>query len=202
MMVRLLTIVPLLSAFLYPSAVQAQSDSAIELVQARAIVLGDLMRSLASRDHGTVQFRETRYFSKLKDPVVLTGTLSFEKPLRLTKIVERPRWERIDVVDDEVSIRTSEGQVPRTLRLSDTPSLNGLIVALRATLSGNEAQLVELFALHISGVQSDWHLDLLPRGGAIRDKIIQISVTGRGGEPTSFLIVLRTGDRTLIEILG
>jgi len=191
----------LLSLFSPGAGLRAQPAPAPQWAQAAALQLADLMRMLATQERGAVRFRETRHFTRLKEPVVMTGTLSFQKPDRLTKLVERPKWERIDVVRNQASIRTGENETPRVIQLSEIPALNGLIVALRATLVGDPAQLVEMFAIHPTGTADAWRLDLVPRSSAVQEKVSQIAITGRKGMPSSFTLTQRNGDRIVIDIV-
>jgi hypothetical protein len=191
----------LLSLFAPGAGARAQAIPAPQRAEAPALQLQDLMRMLAAQERGAVRFRETRHFARLKEPVVVTGTLSFQRPDRLTKLVERPRWERIDVVRNEVSIRTGENDTPRVIQLAEIPALNGLIVALRATLVGDQAQLVEMFAIHPTGTPDAWRLDLVPRSSAIQEKVSQIAIAGRKGIPVSFTLTQRNGDRIVIDII-
>ena len=158
------------------------------------------MGLLAKQERGSVRFRETRHYARLKEPIVVIGALSFQKPDRLTKIATQPKWERVDIVGAEATLRASESEPARTIRLDDVPALNALIVALRATLIGDDAQLVRMFAIHLTGTKDDWRLVLVPRIAAIQEKVAQITIAGRGGVPTKFALVQSNGDRVVIEI--
>lgn len=177
-----------------------QSLRAVELAEAAPLQLAELMGLLAKQERGSVRFRETRHYVRLKEPIVVIGALSFQKPDRLTKIVTQPKWERVDIVGAEASLRASESEPARTIRLDDVPVLNALIVALRATLVGDDAQLVRMFAIHLTGTKDDWRLVLVPRTAVIQEKVAQITIAGRGGVPTQFALVQSNGDRVVIEI--
>ena len=86
------------------------------------------------------------------------------------------------------------------MQLSDFPALNGMIVALRATLTGNERQLLEVFAIHLRGTKEDWHIQLFPRASAIQEKIAEIVISGRNDRPTTFALNHRNGDRIMIHL--
>ncbi len=162
--------------------------------------LAELMGLLAKRERGSVRFRETRHFARLKEPIVVSGSLSFQKPDRLTKIVEQPKWERVDIVGGEASLRAGENEPARTVRLEDVPALNALIVALRATLVGDDAHLVQVFAIHLTGTKEAWQLILVPRVAAIQAIVAQIAIAGRDGVPIQLALTQRNGDRVVIEI--
>lgn len=178
----------------------AQSSSIIQLSESADIKLAELMQLLGQRSHGAVRFRETRHFARLKEEIVVTGVMSFQTPDRLVRIVEQPKWERIDVAGNEVTVTTGRHDPPRTIQLSDFPALNGMIVALRATLTGNESQLLEVFAIHPEGTKEDWRIRLFPRAGAIQEKLVEIVISGRNDRPTRFALTQRNGDRIVISM--
>ena len=178
----------------------AQSSSNIHRVESADLKLADLMELLGRKQRGTVRFRETRHFARLKEEIVVTGTMSFQKPDRLTRIVEQPRWEQIEVAGNEVTITTARQDQARTIQLSEFPALNGMIVALRATLTGNESQLLEVFAIHLLGTREEWRLQLFPRASAIQEKIAGIEISGRNDRPTRFALNQRNGDRIMIDL--
>lgn len=173
----------------------------IQLSESADIKLSELMQLLGRRQHGTVRFRETRHFVRLKEEIVVTGVMSFQKPDRLVRIVEQPKWEQIDVAGNEVTVSTGRHEPTRTIQLSDFPALNGMIVALRATLTGSESQLLEAFAIHPVGTKEEWHLRLFPRAAAIQQKIVEIVISGRNDRPTKFALTQRNGDRIVIDMI-
>ena len=62
------------------------------------------MRAFAGVQSARARFTETKQLALLKAPLVLTGTLTYQRPDRLEKHVLTPYDERIAIAGTEISV--------------------------------------------------------------------------------------------------
>ena len=67
--------------------------------------LDELMRALAQRRHGKVEFVEQHFLALLSRPVESSGELIYDAPDRLEKRTLEPKPESLLLVGDELTIR-------------------------------------------------------------------------------------------------
>src|SRR5271165_666930 len=93
--------------------------------------LDDLMRLLAERQHGRVDFVEQHFLALLKRPVESSGELIYDAPDRLEKRTLEPRTESIVLAGDVLTIR--RGRTNHVLDLAAYPQILPFIESIRAT---------------------------------------------------------------------
>ncbi|NJN46653.1 MAG: hypothetical protein HC808_09415 [Candidatus Competibacteraceae bacterium] len=101
--------------------------------------LPQLMNRLAEVKTINARFQERKELAMLAEPLLLTGTLSYNAPHYLQKHTLQPYDERYTVDQDWLTIETSEGR--RNLYLPGHVEVGALVEAIRATLAGDLATL-------------------------------------------------------------
>ena len=156
------------------------------------------MKQLAGGGSSRVRFTETRHSALLKQPLVLTGTLAFERPDRLEKRVSTPFSEVVAIEGSRVSI-TRPGEAGRTLVVPAGPA-RALVESLRATLAGDLAALTRHFGVDVGGASDDWTMTLTPRDAALASTIVRVDFAGNGNRVRRIEVVEAGGDRTVTTI--
>ncbi|MFP5475067.1 MAG: LolA-related protein, partial [Gammaproteobacteria bacterium] len=125
-----------------------------------AFDLNELMALLAQRRSGEARFTEQRYVRGLDGPLDSAGVLSFTAPDKLVRRTLTPRPESMEVQGNVLIL--SRGGRTRTLSLDAMPELQGMMEAMRGTLSGNAPALLRYFKADVKGDAKAWTLDLVP----------------------------------------
>ena len=125
-----------------------------------AFDLSELMGLLAKQKSGEARFTEQRFVHGLEGPLDAAGTLSFDAPDKLVRRTLSPRVETMAVEGNTLTL--SRGGRNRTLALDSMPELQGLVEAMRGTLSGDGATLQRYFSSTVAGSAGKWTLDLTP----------------------------------------
>jgi hypothetical protein len=171
--------------------------------------LAELMRSLGRKKHGSARFRERRYIGVLTQPIDLSGTLSFTPPDRLEKNTLSPKWERLVVEGDrltiDVELDAPEPAVPGPLRhqsltLADYPEIRAFIECIRGTLAGDLDALERFYDLRVEGEAESWKLILTPREEKMRSVVTAIRVGGSQERIDSIEIGEANGDRSVMTV--
>jgi hypothetical protein len=161
--------------------------------------LNDLMSQLAQRRHGTADFREEKYVSVLKRPVISSGTLVYDAPDHLEQRTLLPHPQ--SVVLDHGILSMQLGSRSRTVRLADYPQLAPLIDGIRATLAGDRQALELAFELQFSGTLDHWKLSLTPRDAQISATLTHIELEGERDAVREVRVQQRDGDHSLMHII-
>ena len=149
---------------------------------------------------GTYRFAEERYLQYLTEPLRLEGTLSYTQEGQLVRRVTSPRPEQAVIDGNLVTIHINKMDPPVRVLLSEQPVLNALILALRATLTGDLAMLKENFKTQLMGSEQAWSLRLIPDSNDLRQSVDGVLIEGRANEIRTIEIVEANGDRTVITI--
>ena len=160
--------------------------------------IGQLMDSLARNKGGRVRFVEKKYFALLDKPVVSSGEMTFTPPDRLEKRTQQPKPELLLLDRDTLSLE--RGKQKFTLRLAEQPEAQVFVDSLRGTLSGNRAALERSYALHLSGNEQQWSLNLLPSDPRIAAMVSRITVGGTRSQVRSIEYLQADGDRAVMSI--
>ncbi|RYY89120.1 MAG: outer membrane lipoprotein carrier protein LolA [Comamonadaceae bacterium] len=164
-----------------------------------AFDLPELMALLARQKQGEGTFTEQRTVRGLDRPLYASGTLSFVAPDRLTRRTLSPRPESMAV--DGNSVTLTRGNRTRSMTLDSIPELQGLVEAMRGTLSGNGDVLQRYFRTRLSGGTNSWALDLEPTDERLSAQLASLRLTGRGGEVLGVEMEFRGGDRSVMDIV-
>jgi len=164
--------------------------------------LSRLTAALAQDVGSTVRFSEERQLQYLTEPLFLEGTLTFKPPGYLERQVVQPKWQRMIIDGDLVSIEENWKDPPIRVLLSDYPALEAFVAALRSILAGDQRSLERTYATALEGTEDAWLLSLTPRPQHLRDAVSEVRITGAGGNIQSIEIMESEGDRTIITIHG
>ena len=159
-----------------------------------------LLRSLARTPPATIRYVEVRYSKLLTEPLVVSGRLSYLGPGRFDRVVERPYDETSSIRDGEVVVRRGDQPATR-FSLKRAPALEGLLDTFGALLAGDGALLQRSFTSTLSGDESSWRFDLVPRSQAIGKWLSGIVIDGADDVPRCITLTEPDGDRGVM-LLG
>jgi hypothetical protein len=163
--------------------------------------LTELMRALSAVPHAQARFVERRYLQVLKQPLELSGTLSYTAPGRLVKHTLAPRAERMTVEADRLLIEDLVKGRSRSLSLQDYPVLWAFIESFRATLQGDQAALERFYRPQLDGDRVRWTLSLQPRERRMRSMVSVIRISGSAERVTGIEIEETRGDRSVMTVV-
>ena len=183
----------------------ARSTLVVLLLPALSIAqdwdLGALMREMAAVPASRTRFVETRHLALLTRPLELKGSLTYERPHRLTKHVESPFDETLTVDGEALSLVNKTKGEQRVVSLRDQPALRALVESVRATLAGDRAQLERHYRVKFSGARDAWQLGLVPRDAQLRGTVTSIALTGAGARLHRIEVLEGGGDSSVMTIL-
>ena len=159
-----------------------------------------LLDRLVQTPPATIRYVEVRYSKLLTEPLVVSGRLSYLGPGRFDRVVERPYDETTSIRDGEVVVRRGD-QPPMRFSLKRAPALEGLLDTFGALLAGDGALLERSFTSTLSGDESAWRFDLVPRSRAIGQWLRGIVIDGAGTVPRCITLTETDGDRGVM-LLG
>ena len=188
-MTRLLTY--LAGAMLFAAATTACAAAA-------PLGLGPLMDALAASPHGTATFTEQKFISFLDAPVESSGTLRFIAPARLEKHTLEPAAESLVLDGEELTV--ARGKRKQVLQLKDYPEIAGMIVSIRATLSGDRRALEKVYRLRLTGTAARWTLVLVPLDAKVARMVKRIEMQGAQAEVRTVEIQQADGDYSIMTI--
>ena len=172
---------------------------ALSASSAWAFELPDLMGLLAKQKSGEARFTEQRFVRGLEGPLNASGTLSFTAPDKLSRRTLTPRPE--SMVVDGNNVVLSRGERTRTIALDSVPELQGLVEAMRGTLSGDTAALTRYFKSAVGGSAEGWTLDLQPIDNRLAAQVRSVRMSGRGSEVLGLDMEFVGGDRSVMTIV-
>ena len=164
-----------------------------------AFDLPDLMGLLSKQKSGEARFTEQRFVRGLDGPITAAGTLSFQAPDKLTRETTLPRPESMAVDGNQLTL--SRGGRTRTLTLDSMPEMQGMVEAMRGTLSGDAGTLQRYFKSKLGGSRDGWTLDLAPTEERLAAQVDSVRLTGRAGEVLGVEMTFRGGDRSVMTIV-
>jgi hypothetical protein len=163
--------------------------------------LPELMRELAAVPQAQARFVERRYMQVLKQPLELTGTLSYVVPGRLVKHTLTPRPERMTVEADRLLIEDLAKGRSRTLSLQDYPVVWAFIESFRATLQGDLVALERFYRPQLEGTRGSWKLSLQPRERRMAAVVSAIRIAGSAARVNQIEIEETRGDRSVLTLV-
>lgn len=159
------------------------------------------MQEMAAVPASRTRFVETRHLALLTRPLELKGSLTYERPHRLTKHVESPFDELLTVDGETLSLVNRTKGEQRLVSLREQPALRALVESVRATLAGDRAQLERHYRLKFSGARDAWKLQLVPREAQLRGYVESIALSGAGAQLQRIEVLETGGDRSVMTIL-
>ncbi len=141
-----------------------------------------LVERLAREAPSSVGFTEARYSQLLREPLVVSGELTYLGAAGLDRRVTSPYRETTTIRGNTVRIER-EGQDVRSFALGRVPQLEGFLTAFGALLAGDSAALERSFAIAATGDEGGyWTLELTPLDVRARRNAVVIGIYGSGGE--------------------
>lgn len=158
-----------------------------------------LMAELAQVQTSHARYSEVRRISMLKQPLDLSGTLSYSRPGRIEKNQILPFRETLRIDADEITVER-DGRT-RTVATRDSPLAAALVETLRAILAGDAAGLGRLYEVSVRGPRERWELTLRPREPEVTAIVNEIDVGGSGSRVSRIEIRVPGGDRSVMTIV-
>jgi hypothetical protein len=140
--------------------------------------LPQLMYELAQVRSASARFTERKTLRVLKAPLTIVGTLEYEAPDHLQKVILSPYHERFRVDANQISIVAGPEHRTQTLALSDQPQVAGLVEGIRATLAGDLPMLEQLYDVRLGGSDKQWELFLRPKSRELAQFVTWIQIRG------------------------
>lgn len=153
-----------------------------------------LMHALSRIESGQKRYTEIKTMAVLKEPMRLSGTLSYRAPSFLEKRVLSPFEERYTVDGDSLTIENPAKGIKQTLSLASQPAIWAFVESIRAPLAGDLATLNRFYKISFGGSQRNWLLALVPtepdmarlvrfiRIRGSNDRIERIEIEETGGD--------------------
>lgn len=160
-----------------------------------------LLAALAREPPQSIGFTEIRSSALLDRELVVSGTLEYAGPGKLSRSVLTPYAERTDIDGDEVRIYRA-GRPERRFSLKRAPELGGLLTGFAAILGGDRAALEREFELSLANGAAGWQLTLIPRSNRARARVASIRVRGVDEAPDCIVTVANDGGATAELLLG
>lgn len=160
--------------------------------------LGDTMRLLAQRRHGTAGFVEQQFLAMLKKPVESRGELIYDAPDRLEKRTIEPHPESLLLEGDVLTVQ--RGRRRHVLDLRSYPQILPFVESIRATLAGDLPALSRVFNVEFTGSLERWSLRLVPLDSALAKTVARIRIEGARDSLLSVEIRQPDGDRSLMTV--
>jgi hypothetical protein len=160
--------------------------------------LPQVMRLLAARRHGQVDFVEQHFLSVLKRPVESYGVMVYDAPNRLEKRTVEPRPEDLILDGNELTLER-KGRT-HVLDLAAYPSILPFIESLRATLAGDLPALERVFNVDFAGNLDRWTLSLSPRDSKVSKTVSRVRIDGSRDDLLKVEILEAHGDRSLMTL--
>ena len=169
-------------------------------VTAPARTLAELEKALLRQPPQNTPFVDYRFSHLLKKAAVASGTLEYRPDGVWVRVIEKPRAERAEIVDEEIRMQR-DGEPVRRVSLSRAPQLRLLLNSLRALLEGRITQMGDEFSVTMSARGESWGLRLVPRDARLARKVARIDVFGTGDAPGCIEMVEPDGDASF-TLLG
>jgi outer membrane lipoprotein-sorting protein len=144
------------------------------------------------------QFTQTQTLSAMKQPLVSTGMLVFERDRGVIWRVDTPYAATYVITDAGVAEVDANGRRIRTKSAQGVRGVAQVSKMIRAMLGGDLSALYSQFDVDAEGSASDWTLGLKPNQPQLAQAIKGLHMTG-GAFLRSLRIDLANGDVTRIE---
>jgi Outer membrane lipoprotein carrier protein LolA-like len=160
--------------------------------------LNEVMRLLAARQHGRVEFIEQQFLSMLKQPIESSGELRYDAPDRLEKRTLKPHAETLVLTGGVLTVE--RGHTRRVMDLHSYPQVLPFVESIRATLAGDRGSLERLFHVDFAGTVSRWTMTLVPLESKVKQSVSQVRIDGIRDQLLKVEIRQPDGDRSLMTL--
>ena len=162
--------------------------------------LEQLMSGFAAQSTSEKRFVEKKTMSVLREPLQLSGTLSYAAPSHLEKRILIPSEERYVVDGNTLLVENKSRNLSRSFSLQSYPAIWAFVESFRATLAGDAATLRRFYALQLSGDKLKWELALTPQQADMARMVSAIHIKGHANQITQIAIDETSGDRSVMTI--
>jgi len=166
--------------------------------QAEFSDLNEVMRLLAMRQHGRVEFIEQQFLAVLKQPIESSGELRYDAPDRLEKRTQKPRAETLLLTGGVLTVE--RGHNKRVMDLHSYPQVLPFVESIRATLAGDRGSLERLFHVDFAGSVARWTMTLVPLESKVKQSVSQVRIDGIRDQLVKVEIRQPDGDRSLMTL--
>ncbi|MGA7964315.1 MAG: LolA-related protein [Gammaproteobacteria bacterium] len=140
-----------------------------------------IVRRLAKQPPTRTPFAQAQFSPLLDRALVLKGELAWDGGQKLERIVEQPYSGHTVIAGTEVSV-TRAGYGTKKYSLNRAPAMKALLDGLIAVLSGDPAQLHDVFNATLQGrADAYWTLLLVPRDPKLAHDLKQLTLDGYAG---------------------
>ena len=160
--------------------------------------LDEVMRLLAMRQHGRVEFVEQHFLAVLKRPIESSGELRYDAPDHLEKRTLLPRPETLLLDGGDLIVERNGRR--HVLDLHRYPQIQPFIESIRGTLAGDRNALERVFHLEFAGGVERWSLTLAPVDGSPARAVKQVRIDGSRDHLLRVEILQSDGDRSLMTL--
>jgi hypothetical protein len=160
--------------------------------------LDEVMRLLAARQHGRVEFVEQHFLHILDHPIESSGELRYDAPDRLEKRTLKPRAETLLLAGGVLTVERASGR--RVVDLRAYPQIQPFVESIRATLAGDRTSLERLFHLEFAGSLGRWTITLVPLDSNVKRSVAQVRIDGMRDQLLKVEIRQPDGDRSLMTL--
>jgi len=160
--------------------------------------LDEVMRLLATRRHGRVEFVEQHFLAVLRRPVESSGELLYDAPDHLEKRTLLPHPENL--VLDGGALTVERGERRRVVDLHRYPQIQPFVESIRATLAGDRGALERVYRLEFAGSLARWSLTLEPLDRELARVVQQVRIDGSRDQLLRVEIRQPDGDRSLMTL--
>jgi Outer membrane lipoprotein carrier protein LolA-like len=160
--------------------------------------INDVMRLLAMRQHGHVEFVEQHFLSMLSHPIESSGELRYDAPDRLEKRTLQPHAESLTLAGGVLTVERAHGR--RVMDLHAYPQVEPFIEGIRATMAGDRRALERVFKVDFAGSIARWTLTLIPLESSTKQSVAQVRIDGTRDQLLKVEIRQIDGDRSLMTL--
>lgn len=166
--------------------------------EGKGATLDQVMKLLAQRKQGQVDYTEEDYLALLDRPVKSSGVLVYRAPDHLEKRTLKPKKESLVLQGDELTVQ--RGHRTYHVQVSAYPQVAPFVDAVRDTLAGDEGGLEKVFHVGFTGTVAEWKLRLVPLDRDVARKVSRVEITGGRDEIHSVEILQADGDRSVMTL--
>lgn len=175
--------------FTHPFTLAAAALALLAALPAFALSLDDLAHQLAAEGDVSGRFEQRRYLADLDTHIEGHGRYRFEQGERVVWQLEAPVEETMTLSDEGISRNGAP--------IEDDPA--GVATLIMQLLSGRLSALENRFDIALSGSETQWAADLVPRRQALAEYLESIAM--RGGERLERVTLhMADGDRLDIRL--
>jgi hypothetical protein len=169
------------------------------VVASEPVSLQDVLAITVVTPPSRIRFYEEKHNSMLAEPLRLTGTLEYDGPGYLRKIVQTPFAESFAIDGDQIVVnRNDETQV---LNLNRSRSMQLFVQVFQAILAGDNARIDHDFETTLAGTADAWSVMLVPRLQRMRKRVPKLQLEGDAEALQRITIELDAGESHIMTLI-